>query len=711
MKFKKILFACCMPAAVFLLLAFSQNVDHGAISGKIKDKITGKVIPYAGVVLERAGQKVAVTISDLKGEFIFTDRIPGRYGILVASAGYRVGKVENVIIKKDSTTNIELSLEPLKVLEQDKDLREEKVVQSYDCTVSEENQSMTVRTCVTKNIYKSPALKSRTISGKSGVKKNIGGVIVSEPGNAPLNKVNVNQPDFNSGRDNGIQVNTGVLTAGELNDFSKWILWKDVQSNELSSYQDTWKIFVKERYTVQVINENKLPVTDAIVCLENSGGEVISQARTDNTGKAELWAGLFKETKTKNVKISVESQGRKYYTEDAKTFIKGINTFLIPVSCYVPDQVDIAFVVDATASMDDEINFLKTDLEDIIVKTKNKLPGLHVNLGSVFYRCFGNSYVTKMSDFSDNVQITTDFINAQSSGEGGDEAVEEALDVAVNKMSWSSRARSRIVFLILDEMPLTTGPVIAKVHSAVESAMKKGIRIIPVVASAETMSHARSMELLMRSIALATNGTYTFLTDHSKVGNEHSKPVTDEYDVQSLNGLLCNIIYRFTFAPDCENPINTDSLKDTLYVYKNPLIAHVVIDSSRRTNPVFPPDYVTDYTHNTTADTNNLNLSHDTLMDTSALSNINHSDNIVNKLNRAGFKYYPNPTRGPLTLEVEGNIQEVFLADITGKLLEKFRVNDQRKLEINIRNYPNGIYFLEFLSDEKWQTGKVILIN
>lgn len=712
MILKNLLSASCLVLSAAIVLAFSGKVQHGAaIKGNVKDKTTGMSVSYAGIVLERAGKKVAVTLSDMNGNFEFSGMIPGRFEIIVAAAGYKYRKMKNVIIRKDSTTFINISLEPQNLNVQEVVVMEENAVQPYNCSSTDLDYSVPQKTSAKK--YKTSALSygCKSSDGKPGANKMIGGVTTCDVTTKTVKNDELIMADKGFIAGDVHEVNAGILTASELNDFGKWSLWKDVQENELSSYQDIWKIYANDRYTVQVVNDKKLPVIDAEVFLENMAGEVLSRAKTDNTGKAELWAGLFDDAKKKDVKIVVKSNGESFLIEDARTFSKGINILIIPVPCSIPEDVDVAFVVDATSSMDDEINFLKTDLDDIIGKVKNKLPGMHLNLGSVFYRCFGNSYVTRVSDFSDNLDVTTNFINMQSSGEGGDEAVEEALDVAVNKMSWSSQARSRIIFLILDEMPLTTAPVIEKVHNAVEDAMKKGIRIVPVVASAETMSHARSIELLMRSIALATNGSYVFLTDHSKVGNEHSKPVTDEYDVQLLNGLLCNIIYRFTYSPDCEKPVVTDSLKDTSFVYSNAVIAHVIIDSSRRSNPVVPPDHVTDYSNNISGDTLNMNLHPDSLKDTLFQTNINHTDTIVNILSRTGFKYYPNPTRGPLTLEVEGNIEEVFLADISGKLLEKYKVADQRKLEINIRNYPNGIYFLEFISDEKWQTGKVILIN
>ena len=42
----------------------------------------------------------------------------------------------------------------------------------------------------------------------------------------------------------------------------------------------------------------------------------------------------------------------------------------------------------------------------------------------------------------------------------------------------------------------------------------------------------------MRAFAIATGGTYTFLTDHSGIGDSHLEPTIGSYEVEFLNELL-----------------------------------------------------------------------------------------------------------------------------------------------------------------------------
>jgi hypothetical protein len=90
-------------------------------------------------------------------------------------------------------------------------------------------------------------------------------------------------------------VEAGTLTAGEQNDFGKWNLWTDIAENDLKKHQDEWKIYPLERFTVQVINSKNNPVIDCSVELLNDLGKTLWLAKTDNTGKAELWDNLFKQ--------------------------------------------------------------------------------------------------------------------------------------------------------------------------------------------------------------------------------------------------------------------------------------------------------------------------------------------------------------------------------------------------------------------------------
>ena len=88
----------------------------------------------------------------------------------------------------------------------------------------------------------------------------------------------------------------------------------------------------------------------------------------------------------------------------------------------------------------------------------------------------------------------------------------------------------------------------ALLHEQILNAAALGVRIVPVVCS----GLGESGEYLLRSMALATNGTSFFLTDDSGIGHSHLKPTTDSLKVEHLNDMLVRTIVEFSTMPACE---------------------------------------------------------------------------------------------------------------------------------------------------------------
>lgn len=469
----------------------------------------------------------------------------------------------------------------------------------------------------------------------------------------------------------------GVLTAGEINDFSKWVLWKDIESKDLKEYSALWKIHPDERYCVQVETENGMPVVDAPVTLVNNREEIFWSARTDNTGKAELWMNIFRDLSSDALTIKVSLNGTTYSLRHVKEFHNGINILKIPVSCDVPDAVDVAFVVDATGSMQDEIDYMKAELNNIIVRIKDSLSGKNLNLGCVFYRDHGDAYLTKKSDLNRDIQATVNFIGENNADGGGDfpEAVDEALNTAINHLSWKPAAAARMIFLILDAPPHDDTAVVVQLKRLMSQAAMKGIRIIPVTCSGID----KSTEYLLRSFALATNGTYVFLTDHSGIGYHHIEPTTDKYDVELLNNIFFRVIYNFSHTTECIPAVITQS-SDTLIVL-NPELSNQSSDSVM--------SQAKDSTHHGTGDQR-----HDG--DTKFVR----------------WKYYPNPTFGIVHIEVEGEVKEFFVTDLSGKILIRRTAGRDDSFEIDLSEFAAGTYLIAAeYSPDKRATGKVVVVH
>lgn len=248
----------------------------------------------------------------------------------------------------------------------------------------------------------------------------------------------------------------GTLTAGEVHDFSKWELWQDVAGEDLNEYVATWNFNLTQRYTVQVLTEDGFPVVDAKVELLDKNKNLWT-ARTDNTGKAELWANVFREDakQLENLKAQVSYKGRTQIIEKLTPFQEGINFLRLVEGCKMPKTMDVLFVVDATSSMADELSYIQAELYDVIQRVQELRKETTINLGSVFYRDRGDAYITRKSDLSSNISQTANFIKKQNAQGGGDypEAMDQAFTVAIEEMKWSENSIGRFMFVILDAPP------------------------------------------------------------------------------------------------------------------------------------------------------------------------------------------------------------------------------------------------------------------
>ena len=351
-------------------------------------------------------------------------------------------------------------------------------------------------------------------------------------------------------------IQAGKLTAGEVNDFTKWYFWTRVLDDSHKKFISDWRIETRNRFTVQVTNKDGYPIVSRLVSLVDEKGNTLFQAVTDNTGKAELWANLLgTQASAENLQIRVEDE-----SAPAKSWSQGLNTFVLDEVCDASDAVDVVFVFDATGSMGDELHYLQAEMRDVIDRAKDATGGLDIRTGAVVYRDHGDEYVTRLSRLTNDIKTTQAFIDKQSANGGGDfpEAIPEALMAAINSAGWNQEARARIAFLVLDAPCHKDSATIALLHEQILNAAAWGIRVVPVVCSGLD----ESGELLMRSIAMTTNGTSFFLTDDSGIGHSHLKPTTDTLKVEHLNDMLVRTIVEFSTMPSCNAATIEDNIDE-----------------------------------------------------------------------------------------------------------------------------------------------------
>ncbi len=343
-----------------------------------------------------------------------------------------------------------------------------------------------------------------------------------------------------SGGGEPVEPEPGQLTAGEWRDLDHWDFWQSLQQNAMwQPVLAAWGFGTQERFAVVVESDGEHVVDAGVTLL--AGQVPVWSARTDAHGEAELFAGMFAAAPEGARSLEVTVAGKKTVVEAVAA--AGATPIVVAVDgAEAPAQVlDLMFVIDTTGSMGDELSYLQVELADVIDRVRQTAgQNFKFRVSVNFYRDAGDEYVVRAFPFTEDIDAAIEDLNQQSANGGGDwpEAVDAALADAIGDHEWSESAVARLCFFVLDAPPHEGGEVLADVQGSVEAAADRGVRIVPLAASGAD----KPLEFLLRQMAIATGGTYTFLTDHSGIGGGHVEPTIGEYQVEILNDLLVRVI-------------------------------------------------------------------------------------------------------------------------------------------------------------------------
>ena len=360
------------------------------------------------------------------------------------------------------------------------------------------------------------------------------------------------ETDSDSDPNGGGNSMAGIVTAGEWNDLDNWGFWNELMSGQneekFYEYLNYWSLYTSNRFAVTVVDATGAPVCGAKVELfVNEAQKSSWTAITDNSGSAELWYNIGGSGDTDEEKIFTAAvNGVKISDPLSPTynFAEEVNmNTIVAEQVTTVNSADIAFIVDATGSMYDEIDFLKEDLLDIIQRASANTTR-ELRTAALFYRDKGDAYLTRHEDFNKDPENTLKFIQKQKAGGGGDypEAVHTALERGLQNLSWREGSYAKIAFLLLDAPPHHDKDVLASLKNSIKLYAANGIKIIPIAASGVD----KNTEFILRLMAIYTDGTYTFITNHSGVGNDHIEPTIGQYQVEQLNDLIIRLIQKYT---------------------------------------------------------------------------------------------------------------------------------------------------------------------
>jgi hypothetical protein len=326
----------------------------------------------------------------------------------------------------------------------------------------------------------------------------------------------------------------GRLTAGTWDDNLNFEFFqKYVSRFEATKQAGTPQFAPTDRLVVQVNGQDGLPMPGVEVWLGSATGAPAMTSVTGAEGRAVLLPGAGARAGTMSLNARLDGVST---TMDVPA---GAEAITLPLS--QPGRnvgaIDIAFVVDTTGSMGDEITYLQSELGAIAATLTADFPQLARRWALIAYRDQGDDYVVRTTNFTANLADFQRALGGIAAGGGGDfpETPEQAL-AASRDLSWGKGATARVLFWVADA-PHHVGRESA-FTSAVLGLMSKGVHIYPVASSGID----ELAEFSMRSAAQVTGGRYLFLTDDSGVGLPHKEPTIPCYYVTSLQAAMTRML-------------------------------------------------------------------------------------------------------------------------------------------------------------------------
>ena len=169
-------------------------------------------------------------------------------------------------------------------------------------------------------------------------------------------------------------------------------------------------------------------------------------------------------------------------------------------------QIEVCFVLDTTGSMGGLIQGAKDKIWSIANELVTAKPTPQLKFGLIGYRDRGDTYVTKLTDLTADLDEIHSQLMAFAAAGGGDEpeSVNQALNESVNKITWSDgREVLKIIFLVGDAPP-KMGYDEVKYPAICKAAMEKNL-IINTIQCGST-PHTRDV---WKEIATKGEGSYT----------------------------------------------------------------------------------------------------------------------------------------------------------------------------------------------------------
>lgn len=350
------------------------------------------------------------------------------------------------------------------------------------------------------------------------------------------------EPDAEGDEVNNQGPIAGQITAAAWSDTENYDFWlslfESTQENSAGLFSEYFirlneyssSIYTQNMITVNITNDNN-PLEDLSVKVYNDNYSF--ETKTNTFGNAYLFL-----PQNPTFPYTIEYNDQTY---ELSSYSKEAIKLTVDKNNSNTKLLDLMFVIDTTGSMGDELEYLKSEIKDVIENINTDQNNIRLSL--LFYRDTGDQYVTRFYNFTNNISEQINNISNQNANGGGDfpEAVDQALSMAVTQGSWSNEPSTKLLIHVLDAPPHTSKENLSLFTKSILQAAQKGIHIIPVASSGID----KWTEYLLRVEALITGGTYTYLTNDSGIGNDHIDATVESVVVEYLNAMLIRLINEY----------------------------------------------------------------------------------------------------------------------------------------------------------------------
>lgn len=326
----------------------------------------------------------------------------------------------------------------------------------------------------------------------------------------------------------------GFLTAGDFDDNLNFEFFQGYVLHQQSGGPYQVDYSTADRVTIRVTTEQGEPVSNAKVQVV-AGQSTIFSGPTGSDGRLLFFPG-HDGAGVEAITLKITPPPGQAGAGPLSVAAPAGNDWQItlPGATHEPmSAIDIAFVIDTTGSMGDEIVYLQDEIQDIVADVEQKFAGVSLRFALIVYRDEGDAYVVKHFDFTDSVAVFEADLDAHGADGGGDfpEAMDQALE-RIPQLGWRTGDVARMAVLVADAPPHEEHA--QATVDAFDPLRGLGIKLYPVAASGVDPR----AEFLMRLGAQATGGRYMFLTDDSGIGGAHMEPTIPCYQVRKLTDVL-----------------------------------------------------------------------------------------------------------------------------------------------------------------------------